>query len=91
MIIRACYLSGYEPRLSQQAPQLTATIGMVSAGFGIAIIPESLSCIKIGNVSYHAIEDIRLTTQIIMVWRQHEHTPIVMNMVQLSRSQRRAG
>ncbi|MCL2891718.1 LysR family transcriptional regulator [Brenneria tiliae] len=91
MVIRACYLSGYEPRLSQQAPQLTATIGMVSAGFGIAIIPESLSCIKIGNVSYHAIEDIRLNTQIIMVWRQHEHRPIAMNMVQLSRSQRQTG
>ncbi|RLM21701.1 transcriptional regulator [Brenneria alni] len=86
MIIRACYLSGYQPTLSQLAPQLPATIGMVSAGFGIAIIPKSLSCIKMGNVSYHTIEDARLKTQIIMVWRQHEHSPMIMNLVQLLRT-----
>lgn len=86
MILRTCYLSGYEPKLSQQAPQLTATIGMVSAGFGITIIPKSLSCIRMERVSYHDIDDERLNTQITMVWRQHEHSPIVMNMMQLRRN-----
>ncbi|MDX5628301.1 MULTISPECIES: LysR family transcriptional regulator [unclassified Brenneria] len=86
MILRTCYLSGYEPKLSQEAPQLTATIGMVSAGFGITIIPKSLSCIRMNGVSYHNIDDAGLNTQITLVWRQHEHSHIVMNMVQLLRS-----
>ncbi|MEC5342834.1 LysR family transcriptional regulator [Brenneria populi] len=86
MILRTCYLSGYEPKLSQQAPQLTATIGMVSAGFGITIIPRSLSCIKMDRVSYHPIDNARLNTQITMVWRQHERSPLVLNMMQLRRN-----
>ncbi|MBJ7222636.1 MULTISPECIES: LysR family transcriptional regulator [unclassified Brenneria] len=90
MILRTCYLSGYQPTLSQPAPQLPATIGMVSAGFGITIIPQSLSCIKMANVSYHAIKDSQLSTQIIMVWRQHERSPIIMNMVKLLRHHLRA-
>ncbi|MEC5319429.1 LysR family transcriptional regulator [Brenneria populi subsp. brevivirga] len=86
MILRTCYLSGYEPKLSQQAPQLTATIGMVSAGFGITIIPRSLSCIRMDRVSYHPIDNERLNTQITMVWRQHERSPLVLNMMQLRRN-----
>lgn len=88
MILHACYLSGYEPKLGQQASQLTATIGMVSAGFGITIIPKSLSCIKMNRVSYHTIDDARLNTRITMVWRQHENSPIIMNMIQMLRNQR---
>ncbi|QTF09947.1 LysR family transcriptional regulator [Brenneria izadpanahii] len=88
MILRTCYLSGYEPKLGQQASQLTATIGMVSAGFGITIIPKSLSCIRMNRVSYHTIDDTRLNTQITMVWRHHEHSPIIMNMIQMLRNNR---
>lgn len=87
MIIRSCYLSGYGPKLSQFAPQLPATIGMVAAGFGVTIIPASLSCIKADNVTYHEIDSPHITTQIAVIWRKHERSAAVQNMVALLREQ----
>ncbi|MEQ9946580.1 LysR family transcriptional regulator [Pectobacterium aroidearum] len=85
MIIRTCYLSGYGPRPSPFAPQLTATIGMVAAGFGITLVPESLACIKADNVTYHDIGMPEVHTQIAAIWRKHERSPVIVNMIHLIR------
>ncbi|UYA58976.1 LysR family transcriptional regulator [Pectobacterium colocasium] len=85
MIIRTCYLSGYGPRPSPFAPQLTATIGMVAAGFGITLVPESLACIKADNVTYHDIGMPEIHTQVAAIWRKHERSPTIVNMIHLIR------
>ncbi|RYC47180.1 LysR family transcriptional regulator [Pectobacterium zantedeschiae] len=85
MIIRTCYLSGYGPRPSPFAPQLTATIGMVAAGFGITLVPESLACIKADNVTYHDIGMPEVHTQIAAIWRKHERSAAIVNMIHLIR------
>ncbi|ACT11672.1 MULTISPECIES: LysR family transcriptional regulator [Pectobacterium] len=85
MIIRTCYLSGYGPKPSPFAPQLTATIGMVAAGFGITLIPESLACIKADNVTYHDIGMPEIHTQIAAIWRKHERSAVIVNLIHLIR------
>ncbi|WJV54554.1 LysR family transcriptional regulator [Prodigiosinella aquatilis] len=85
MTIRACYLGGYEPKINPLAPHITATISMVASGFGVSFIPKSLSCIQTGNVSYHEVDTPHLTTQIAAIWRAHERSAAIMNMVQLLR------
>ncbi|MDG0797687.1 LysR family transcriptional regulator [Pectobacterium punjabense] len=85
MIIRTCYLSGYGPRPSPYAPQLTATIGMVAAGFGITLVPESLACIKADNVTYHDIGMPKIHTQIAAIWRKHERSAVIVNLIHLIR------
>ncbi|KAA9002704.1 LysR family transcriptional regulator [Affinibrenneria salicis] len=86
MIMLSCYEAGYEPIMSQQAPQMTSAIGMVSAGFGITIIPRSLHFIQPGNLTYHDIENNQLTTQIALIWRKHEHSAVIMNMIHMMRN-----
>ncbi|MFP1729581.1 LysR family transcriptional regulator [Lonsdalea quercina] len=83
MIIRACYLAGYQPKINPLAPHITATISMVASGFGITFIPESLSCIQTGNVTYHEIDTPHLNTQIAVIWRKHDTSATLHNMVQL--------
>ncbi|UVO09056.1 LysR family transcriptional regulator [Pectobacterium polonicum] len=85
MIIRTCYLSGYGPKPSPFAPQLTATIGMVAAGFGITLVPESLACIKADNVTYHDIGMPKIHTQIAAIWRKHERSAAIVNLIYLIR------
>ncbi|MEH0833268.1 LysR family transcriptional regulator [Pectobacterium cacticida] len=85
MIIRACYLSGYGARPSPFAPQLTATIGMVAAGFGVTLVPESLACIKAEKVTYHDIGMPGIHTQIAAIWRKHERSAVIVNMIHLIR------
>ncbi|GKX42889.1 transcriptional regulator [Pectobacterium carotovorum subsp. carotovorum] len=85
MIIRTCYLSGYGPKPSPFAPQLPATIGMVAAGFGITLVPESLACIKVDNVTYHDIGMPEAHTKVAAIWRKHERSATIVNMIHLIR------
>lgn len=85
MIVRACYLSGYQPAIHPLAPHITATISMVASGFGITFVPESLSSIQTGNVTYHDTGEPHLTTQIAVIWRKHDRSATLMNMLQLVR------
>ncbi|CNE56000.1 LysR family transcriptional regulator [Yersinia nurmii] len=84
-IMNACHRAGFEPELGQQSPQLVSAIGMVSAGFGITVVPRSLTTIQATNVTYHEIDDDQLKTQITLAWRRHERSAAVVNMVNLLR------
>ncbi|QPF94369.1 LysR family transcriptional regulator [Bradyrhizobium commune] len=52
VVIAACERSGFRPRLSQEAPQLTSTLNLVAAGLGIAIVPESLRHLRTNDIVY---------------------------------------
>src|SRR6202166_2360970 len=51
-VIAACERSGFRPRLSQEAPQLTSTLNLVAAGLGISIVPESLRHLRTNDIAY---------------------------------------
>lgn len=52
VVIAACERSGFRPRLSQEAPQLTSTLNLVAAGLGVAIVPESLRHLRTNDIAY---------------------------------------
>lgn len=56
-ILSACQHSGFTPRMGQQAPQIAATVPLVAAGLGISVVPQSLSQIHAGGVTFHRIEE----------------------------------
>jgi DNA-binding transcriptional LysR family regulator len=51
-VIAACERSGFRPRVSQEAPQLTSTLNLVAAGLGVAIVPESLRHLRTNDIAY---------------------------------------
>jgi DNA-binding transcriptional LysR family regulator len=51
-VIAACERSGFSPRISQEAPQLTSTLNLVAAGLGVSIVPESLRHLRTNDIVY---------------------------------------
>ena len=51
-VIAACERSGFRPKLSQEAPQLTSTLNLVAAGLGVSIVPESLRHLRTNDIVY---------------------------------------
>ena len=43
IVIKACRQAGFEPRLGQTTPQIASIVHLVSAGLGVAVVPESMS------------------------------------------------
>ncbi len=52
----ACRAAGFSPRIGQQAPRITSTLGLVAAGLGIALVPESVQNISMDGVVYRRVK-----------------------------------
>lgn len=48
----ACLRAGFTPRLGQEAPRITSTLGLVAAGLGVALVPASISRVRMDGVAY---------------------------------------
>jgi DNA-binding transcriptional LysR family regulator len=50
--VAACLRAGFTPRLGQEAPRITSTLGLVAAGLGVALVPASLRRVHMDGVAY---------------------------------------
>ena len=84
-IIAACQHAGFEPVLGRGAPSVIAVIAMVAAGYGVSIIPQSLSRLRLKGVIYLPIRGHRAAAPISLAHRRDERSPTVRNLVSIVR------
>lgn len=56
-ILGWCQQAGFTPRIVQEVGQMRATVGLVGAGLGVAMVPESLQTVRVRGVVYRRLED----------------------------------
>ncbi|NKC31445.1 LysR substrate-binding domain-containing protein [Falsiroseomonas selenitidurans] len=59
-----CHAAGFAPEITQTARENSTLIGLVAAGLGIAVVPESLAQIQVADVVHRPLDDPRATTSI---------------------------
>jgi DNA-binding transcriptional LysR family regulator len=82
--------AGVSPRLEQEAVQMSTILGLVSAGMGVAIVPESITALRVDGVRYLPVrgaDDSSPTTGIYLVQRKHERSSVVERFVEQLRRQ----
>jgi DNA-binding transcriptional LysR family regulator len=62
--------AGFEPTVVQEIRHLNAAIGMVSAGLGLTILPESLGVVQVPGVTYRPVTDRLEGPEIAIAWRR---------------------
>lgn len=55
-IITACMEAGFNPKIGQTASQIVSIVPMIAAGFGVSLVPHSVTNLNIKGVTYHAME-----------------------------------
>ena len=62
-IVSACRAQGFNPRIHQQAPQVSSAVNLVSAGMGIALVPASMQRMARPGLNFRqlALEQPRAT------------------------------
>jgi DNA-binding transcriptional LysR family regulator len=53
--IAACRDAGFSPRIGQAAPRITSALGLVAAGLGVALVPDSMQRVKMSGVRYRRL------------------------------------
>ena len=61
----------------QKAQSITMVIGLVAAGSGVALVPESLHYMKVPSVVFRPLADIKLVSELAVAYRRDERSPAV--------------
>lgn len=69
--------AGIDMQSAYQSSQISSSLSMVEAGFGFALVPQSMTCITLPNVSYHPLMGTPLKTDIAIAWRRYERSRTV--------------
>ncbi|MBB5767391.1 LysR family transcriptional regulator [Xanthomonas euroxanthea] len=80
-VMAACRDAGFTPRLGQAASQIASIIPMVAAGFGVSVIPTSVSRIQNEGVTYRRIAGQTLHAPIALATRADDLSPLVSGFV----------
>lgn len=89
-IVSACRAAGFEPKLGQQAPQLSSVVSLVSAEFGISIVPASVSQIRAEGVVYVDISGANVRTRLALASREDDRSAKTANFFNMAKQMRLA-
>lgn len=68
------------PRIAQEAIQMQTIVNLVSAGIGVAWVPESVTRLQRPGVIYRAVHDAALACETSLVWPTPAH-PVVARFI----------
>ena len=82
--ILGCYRDvGLRPRIGQEAIQMQTIVGLVSAGMGIALVPQSVSNLKRPGVAYRALAGTTALIETGLAWRRDNPSPVLHAFLEL--------
>ncbi|HEV2610966.1 MAG TPA: LysR substrate-binding domain-containing protein [Noviherbaspirillum sp.] len=77
--------AGLTPRIGQEAIQMQTIVGLVSAGMGIALVPQSVSNLKRPGVEYRNLNNKTLPFETGLAWRRDNASPVLRTFLELLR------
>lgn len=73
-----------------KASQLS-TLGLVGAGFGVAIVPRNISELRIPGVTFLPIDEPNASFRVHLAWNRQADSPVVGRFIAFMRDESRAG
>lgn len=77
--------AGLTPRIGQEAIQMQTIVGLVSAGMGIALVPQSVSNLQRPGVEYHPLAGAGALVETGLAWRRDNESPVLRTFLELLR------
>lgn len=90
-LISCCHAAGFSPKLGQETPNIPAIVLMVSAGFGLSIVPKSLEQVRAEGVVYLPIEEDVPAATISLAYRRDAQSQAVRNFVAVAKRLKSGG
>ena len=86
-IIMDCYgAAGLAPRIGQEAIQMQTIVSLVSAGMGVALVPQSLRNLRRTGVVYRPLREAVPAVETGLVWRTAEVSPVLAGFIDIVRT-----
>lgn len=82
-VFNACRDAGFEPQLSQEAPQISSVVNLVAAELGVSIVPASIAQVAVKGVCYVDIDGPAPHARLALATRQGDERMVVRNFTAL--------
>jgi DNA-binding transcriptional LysR family regulator len=84
--VAACRKAGFSPRIGQHAPRIASTLGLVSVGLGISLVPASIQGVQVDGVVYRRLLPLERPMAVLnLARRRGDPSAIVQNFSNLVR------
>ena len=84
--LAACAGAGFTPRIVQEATQTSALISLVSAGLGVALVPESVSHLSIAGIAYRPLRGTPPRVELVAAYRRGDASPQLARVLRIVRA-----
>lgn len=82
-ILGVFHAAGMTPVIGQEAIQMQTIVSLVSAGMGIALVPESVGNLRRPGVEYRPLAQTTPLVETGLVWRRDNASPVLKGFLDL--------
>jgi DNA-binding transcriptional LysR family regulator len=82
----AIALLGGEDQIVQEVAEMHTVIGLVAAGVGISLVPESVRALARHGVTYRALTGEAPAVRLTMAWRATDDSPVLSAFLERARA-----
>lgn len=84
-LISECRNAGFSPRVAQEVEEIQALLGLVAAGFGVALTLESFRKLKRPSIVYRSLDNYTEMLAFAVAWRRDDESPALLNFLRMVR------
>jgi DNA-binding transcriptional LysR family regulator len=84
-LIAALARRGVEPRVGQEVAEMQTLIGLVVAGLGVSLVPESVAALERRGVTYRPLAAPVPTVELVLAWRAANEGPVLSAFLEVVR------
>ena len=84
-IQKCCIDTGFLPRVSQQVVDAQSVPSLIAAGFGVALVPQSIARFTTDEIVFRPIRPSPPSADVFLVFRKDETSMVVQNFIKLAR------
>ena len=81
-VLAECAESGFRPKHVQEVSTAQTALGIVSAGFGISVLPAAVQALPRKGVVLKPIRNSRLQVQLTLMWPGNHSSPIIPKLLE---------
>lgn len=86
-ILSCFHDAGIVPVIGQEAIQMQTIVSLVSAGMGMALVPQSVSNLRRPGVEYRALGGRSPLVELGVCWRRDNASPVLLGFLELLRKE----
>ncbi len=89
-VVALCHGEGFPPRIAQEVEDVVTSIALVSCGFGICVVPECATRLRLPRVVYRPLKGSGQIIELGCAYRPGDRSPILKSFLEVVRQFRSA-